>query len=61
MTNLEALDVVAKTKETPRPSKLMVIELSFNSNEFGRMLLVKPSMFGKLEVHASEVVWRGSH
>ena len=22
------------------------------------MLLVKPSMFGKLEVHASEVVWR---
>jgi hypothetical protein len=22
------------------------------------VLLVKPSMFGKLEVHASEVVWR---
>jgi hypothetical protein len=34
------------------------LELSFNSNEFGRVLLVKPSMFGKLEVHASEVVWR---
>jgi hypothetical protein len=35
----------------------VVLELSFNSNEFGRVLLVKPSMFGKLEVHASEVVW----
>ena len=35
-----------------------VIELSFNSNEFGRVLLVKPSMFGKLEVHVLEVVWR---
>ena len=34
------------------------IELSFNSNAFGRVLLVIPSMFGKLEVHASEVVWR---
>ena len=34
------------------------LELSFNSNEFGRVLLVKPSMLGKLEVHASEVVWR---
>jgi hypothetical protein len=34
------------------------LELSFISNEFGRVLLVKPSMFGKLEVHASEVVWR---
>ena len=30
------------------------LELSFNSNEFGRVLLIKPSMFGKLEVHASE-------
>ena len=38
--------------------RLLLIELSFNSNEFGRMLLVKPSMFGKLEVHALEVVWR---
>ena len=28
---------------------LWVVELSFNSNEFGRVLLVKPSMFGKLE------------
>ena len=37
---------------------LTSIELSFNSNEFGRVLLVIPSMFGKLEVHASEVVWR---
>ena len=36
----------------------MALELSFNSNEFGRVLLVIPSMFGKLEVHASEVVWR---
>ena len=35
-----------------------IIEFSFNSNEFGRVLLVIPSMFGKLEVHASEVVWR---
>ena len=35
-----------------------VLELSFNSNEFGREFLTKPSMFGKLEVHASEVVWR---
>ena len=34
------------------------IELSFNSKEFGREILTKPSMFGKLEVHASEVVWR---
>ena len=34
----------------------LTIELSFNSNEFGRVLLVIPSMFGKLEVHASEVV-----
>ena len=34
------------------------IELSFNSKEFGREFLTKPSMFGKLEVHASEVVWR---
>ena len=32
-----------------------IIDLSFNSNVFGRVLLVKPSMFGKLEVHASEV------
>ena len=31
-----------------------VIELSFNSNEFGREFLTKPSMFGKLEVHASD-------
>jgi hypothetical protein len=36
----------------------MIVELSLKSNEFGRVLLVKPSMFGKLEVHASEVVWR---
>ena len=36
----------------------MVLELSFNSKEFDRVLLVTPSMFGKLEVHASEVVWR---
>ena len=28
-----------------------IIELSFNSNEFGRELLTKPSMFGKLWVH----------
>ena len=36
-----------------------IVELSFNSKEFGRVLLVTPSMFGnKLEVHASEVVWR---
>ncbi len=35
-----------------------IVELSFNSNEFGRELLTKPSMFGKLEVHALEVVWR---
>ena len=34
------------------------IELSSNSKEFGRVLLVTPSMFSKLEVHASEVVWR---
>jgi hypothetical protein len=34
------------------------LELSFNSKEFGREFLTKPSMFGKLEVHASEVVWR---
>ena len=34
-----------------------ILELSFNSNEFGREYLAKPSMFGKLEVHASEVVW----
>ena len=34
------------------------LELSFNSNEYSRVLLVIPSMFGKLEVHASEVVWR---
>ena len=34
------------------------LELSFNSNEFGGVLLVTPSMLGKLEVHASEVVWR---
>ena len=33
-------------------------ELSFKSNEFGRVLLVKPSTFGKLEVHVLEVVWR---
>ena len=39
-------------------SKWDIIELSFNSNEFGREFLTKPSMFGKLEVHASEVVWR---
>ena len=39
-------------------AKLKIVELSFNSNEFGRVLLVIPSMFGKLEVHASEVVWR---
>ena len=38
--------------------KYYVLELSFNSNEFGKVLLVMPSMFGKLEVHASEVVWR---
>ena len=37
---------------------LLGLELSFNSNEFGRVLLVKPSMFGKLEVHVLEVVWR---
>ena len=35
-----------------------LLELSFNSNEFGRVLLVKPSMFGKLEVHVLEAVWR---
>ena len=35
-----------------------LLELSFNSNEFGRELLTKPSMFGKLEVHVLEVVWR---
>ncbi len=34
------------------------LELSFNSNEFGREFLTKPSMFGKLQVHASQVVWR---
>ena len=34
------------------------LDISFNSNEFDRVLLVKPSMFGKLEVHVSEVVWR---
>ena len=39
-------------------TKLWTLELSFNSNEFGRVLLVKPSMFGKLEVHMLEVVWR---
>ena len=32
----------------------MILELSFNSKEFGREILTKPSMFGKLEVH---VVW----
>ena len=37
---------------------LYIIELSFNSKEFGRVLLVTRSMFGKLEVHASEVVLR---
>jgi hypothetical protein len=37
---------------------LQVLELSLKSNEFGRVLLVKPSMFGKLDVHVSEVVWR---
>src|SRR5450631_3155584 len=37
---------------------LGLIELSFNSKEFGREILTKPSMFGKLEVHASEAVWR---
>ena len=36
----------------------MKLELSFNSNEFGMVLLLKPSMFGKLEVHVLEVVWR---
>ena len=36
----------------------MSSELSFNSDEFGRVLLVKPSMFGELEVHVLEVVWR---
>ena len=35
-----------------------LLELSFNSNEFGRVLLVKPSMFGKVEVHLLEVSWR---
>jgi hypothetical protein len=45
--------------EDSSESKLnMIIELSLKSNEFGRVLLVKPSMFGKLEVHASEVMWR---
>ena len=39
-------------------TKATTIELSFNSNEFGRVLLVTPSMFGKIEVHASEVLWR---
>ena len=38
--------------------KQIPMELSLKSNEFGRVLLVKPSMFGKLEVHASEVMWR---
>ena len=33
-------------------SKFWLLELSFNSNEFGRELLTKLSMFGKLEVHA---------
>ena len=37
---------------------LWIIEISFNSKEFGKVLLVTPSMFGKLEVHVSEVVWR---
>ena len=37
---------------------VLLLELSFNANEFGRVLLVKPSMFGKLEVHVLEVVWR---
>ena len=37
---------------------LHTIEVSFNSKEFGRVLLVIPSIFGKLEVHVSEVVWR---
>ena len=42
-----------------KPSQIPhIIELSFNSNEFGRVLLVKPSMFGKLEVHVLEVVRR---
>ena len=36
----------------------LILELSFNSKEFGRVLLVTPFMFGKLEVHASEVMWR---
>ena len=43
--------------KSPRIS-FYILELSFNSNEFGRVLLVIPSTFGKLEVHASEVVWR---
>ena len=38
--------------------KLRILEVSFNSKEFGRVLLVTPFMFGKLEVHASEVMWR---
>ena len=37
---------------------LKILELSFNLKEFGRVLMITPSMFGKLEVHASEVVWR---
>ena len=37
---------------------LTTLELSCNSNEFGRVLLVKLFTFGKLEVHMLEVVWR---
>ena len=37
---------------------MRTLELSFNSKEFDRVFLVTPSMFGKLEVHASEAVWR---
>lgn len=33
-------------------SAVEVLELLFNSNDFGRVLLVKSFMFGKLGVHA---------
>ena len=47
-----------KNNMTSSPNMGLPIELSFNSNEFGRVLLIIPSMVGKLKVHASEVVWR---
>ena len=51
------LDYIFRVQVGLRNDLMKALELSSNSNEFGRVLLVTPSMFGKLEVHASKVVW----